>query len=114
MKKVLSTAFLLALVAAAATAYAEDTTQYPILSAQRLTVGARLEHSWYSGNPDGPVSFLTNEVGKEFGVGGVAAYSLTGGQYPTSLVGGTVYALDSRFFRSWVGFNVRLFSGRGD
>lgn len=103
--------FLLCL---AAPAFAEDTTQYPILAKERLTVGARLEHAFYSGESEGPVGYLTEQVQKEWGLGVVAAYALTGGSYPTSLVGGTVYALDSRFFRSWVGLNVRLYSGRGD
>lgn len=91
-----------------------DTRQYPILAKERLTLGARLEHAWYSGKTDGPVSFLTEDVQREFGVGVVGAYAMTGGEYPTSLIGGTVYALDSKFFRSWVGLNIRLFSGLPD
>jgi hypothetical protein len=97
------------------TAYAHDAEfKYPLLAKERLTIGARIEQSWYSGKEDGPVSYLTEQVQDEFGVGVVGAYALTGGEYPLSLVGGTVYALDSKFFRSWIGLNVRLYSGRGD
>lgn len=108
MKKLIAVAFLLCL-AAPALAHNPD-FPYPLLAKERLTIGARVEHAWYSGEDN----FLVNEVEKEFGVGVVGAYALTGGQYPLSLIGGTVYAMDSKWFRSYVGINVRLFSGRGD
>lgn len=111
--KQLFTAVALLFVVGAAGVAAADTTQYPILSVERLTLGARLEHAWYSGSQDGPVLFLTHDIQKEFGVGVVGAYALTAGEYPTALIGGTVYALDSKWFRSYVGLNVRLFAGGG-
>jgi len=110
VRKILFGLVLLGMLCAG-TAFAHDPNfDYPILSEKRLTLGARLEHAWYSGEDN----FLVRDVEKEFGVGIVGAYALTGGDFPLSLVGGSVYAMDSKWFRSYVGINVRLFSGLGD
>lgn len=107
---------LLVLVALPAVALAQepDPKQYPVLAKERLTLGARAEYEFYAGDRSGPVGFLVNDVQKEWALGVVGAYALTGGRYPLSLVGGTIYGTDSKFYRSHIGVSIRLFSGLYD
>ena len=113
MKKCILLLFALMIFGTTAALAHDPNFPYPLLAKERLTIGARCEYDWYAGNSSG-TEFLVDELGKEFHVGAVAAYALTGGSYPLSMIGGTTYGLDSKHFRTWLGLNLRVYSGRGD
>jgi hypothetical protein len=97
--------FALNILASSAMAQAAPVPK-PLLSVERLSVGAGLNYAFYSAPLES--SARIPEFEKEWEVGVFAADNLIP---HLSLVGSSAYGLDNKLFRSSVGLRVRLFQG---
>ena len=103
LKRLLLSLFALAVVSTAAHAQAEPK---PLLSAERLSIGAGVNYAFYSAPLES--SARLPDFKKEWEAGVFAAYNLTP---HLSAVGSSVYGLDNKQFRTSLGLRVRIFQG---
>jgi len=102
---------LLTLLLCAGMAWADDVPSSaqaftPAVSLDRLSIGVRGEYSWFAQRFGVPPT----EFDREYAVGMVGSYNLVPN---CSLIGGSVYGVKNRLFRSWLGVNVIIFRGKG-
>ena len=109
MKRILVIVF--ALMAVASFAYAQEPVpqpaeQYPLISKQRLQIGARVEYAWWQQREPAGAEFTFK---KELGVGIPASYTIVPN---ISLTWRTIYFIDNRIWSHAAGINFLIYNGR--
>ncbi len=115
MKRILLLPILLCLLAGcgAIPAFAQSIDR-PVLSLARVQLGAAANYAFFNSAESGASSQF--QIKREWQVGVVGAYNVlapVGNAKGTtvSLVGGSLYGVDSRWFYSYVGVRVGLYDG---
>lgn len=101
MRKLLFAGVLLLLPALAQAQLIQDR---PIVSAERLQLGAGINHEWFHGSEDIPLP----HVEKEFTLGLYGAYNMVPA---LDIVAFSKRGLDSKLWNSAIGLRVTFFAG---